>query len=29
MAACGDWCREARVEAAWLSGVELAEAILA
>jgi predicted NAD/FAD-dependent oxidoreductase len=28
LAACGDWCREGRVEAAWLSGLDLAEALL-
>lgn len=28
LAACGDWCREGRVEAAWLSGIDLAEALL-
>ncbi|WP_236024995.1 NAD(P)/FAD-dependent oxidoreductase [Arenibaculum pallidiluteum] len=28
LGACGDWCAEARVEAAWLSGRALAEAML-
>ena len=26
---CGDWLKGPRVEAAWLSGLELAEAVLA
>ena len=28
LGACGDWCRGARVEDAWLSGLELAETML-